>query len=161
MEPRIAEFLTALHNTVKLPDCRQDVEIRRIWQLDLVGAGELALPPEEEGNRREATGNRKSEEGSNEAEAILKRCRRIICAGAVSPPFYDGTVISARCVAGSAIDVRELSQGDFFFLATVILEFSGLTREVKAQADSFRPDGVGGDGAVARGEIRETSERDT
>lgn len=156
MDSRIADFLTALHKTVKLPDCGQAVEIRRIWQLDLVGAGELAMPPEEEGNgKRQTAGKQEAGSGNDEAEAILGRCRRIICAGAVSPQFYDGRE------RDSAINVRELSQVDFFYLATAILEFSGMTKEVRQQADSFRPDVERGNGAGSRGEVRETSERDT
>lgn len=150
------EFKAKNHKTETLPS-GLIVEIRRVWQIDLIGAGELPLPhddaEEDQGSPPSA-----AKPDTDATQKLIAFSRRVILAGAVDPRFTDS---EAEASQGQAAYVRELSQEDFFFLANAILSFSGASKEAKAEADSFRPDAVGGNGAVSGAGVRDAAKSDT
>lgn len=149
MASSLEEFRESLRKVVTLPDGGQQVEIRRVWQMDFAGTGELPEPPDDEKTPEES---KKADEAT--INNILDRCRRIIIAGATSPRFTDDESVAAQ---GAALYVRELPQENFWFLASAILQYSGLTKEVRADADTFCPDGVGDNGEGPGQGVREVS----
>ena len=149
----IGEVNDKLRKVVKLPESGLDVQIRRVWQLDFVGVGELPVPVDGEENL-ESPPKKTPEEIDN----ILSRARHIIIIGSVKPCFSDDCAEAARIQAAY---VRELSQNDFWFLVEEILQYSGLKKEVKADADAFRADAIGDNGKGAGAGIRKAPDGDT
>ena len=151
MSSTIQEFIERARKTVTLPS-GLSVEIRKVWLIDFFDLGEVPLPstPDEE----EKPDPNKALLNRREAD---KYATRAIIKGAVNPLFYGSEEEDA---GDDKLCIRELSYEDFQTLAEAILTFSSMGKEVKADADSFRPDAVGKNGERPGGEIREAADGD-
>lgn len=132
---------------IQLPSGIQ-VEIRKLWLSDFMGAGELPLPQ---------STTESDQAGKLRQQDIINYSTRAIVHGVVAPKFSDRLEDEGL---DDIAHVRDLSQEDFSALAMAIFEWSGLGKEVAAEAESFRADGLGENSGRNSAEIRETPERD-
>lgn len=152
MVSTISEFKQTASKVVTLPSGLQ-VKIRKIWMIDFIDLGELPFPASNENG---------SKSDLPDVVAVQQRVHRlsarVIARGVVDPPFSDRDEDLGR---EDTAHYRYLSPDDFDFLTAEILKFSGFSKEVKAEADSFRIDGIGGDDKADGGDLRKASDGDS
>ena len=153
MASSVQEFRDRARKTVTLPS-GLTVEIRKVWLIDFFDLGELPLPsaPAEEGEKLDL-----AQTILNQREAD-KYAARAIVKGAVNPLFWGS---EEEAAGEDKLCIKELSYEDFQALAVAILTFSSMGKEVKAEADTFRPDAVGKNGVRPGGEVRAAADGDT
>ncbi len=148
----IQEFRERARKIVTLPS-GLEVQIRKIWLIDFLGSGELPLPPSGENPEIPPLNPRSKISIVKENDAYFDR---VIVAGCLEPKF----TIDLETIGDSALHVHELSRDDYEVLGMEILSWSGSTKEVKAEADTFRANAIGENGTGDGGEIRAAADRD-
>jgi hypothetical protein len=124
-----------------------EVEIRRLRLSDFLGLGEIPLPSTEEKEVRSTD--------ASQWQRILLYGNRTVTRGVISPRFTDDDENTDPTMA----HVRDLTDQDLNFLIGEILAWSGLSKEVAADAEAFRPERVSQDGSGSGGEIPQISSR--
>jgi len=140
------EFRRKSRKAVTLPS-GLEVEIRKVWAWDFIDLGEIPLP---------SAG--KNTEGSRpRSEDTRNYATRAIVRGALAPEFSADWTDRHN---PDVVHVEDLSQQDMEALSSAILEWSGLTKEVAAEAEAFRDNGIGEAGGSSGPTLREAPDGD-
>lgn len=140
-----------------------EIEIKKILLASFIGVGELPLPqgetvPEMTDGEGQNKGQSSTKNDLRTIEEARRYAARTIVSGAVDPRFSDRDEDREK---EDIAHVDDLGEEDMHFLAGEILKWSGFTREVVADAETFRSDELSDNGRSSSGEISQAPERDT
>jgi len=129
MASSVQDFKQRTTKAIKLPS-GLEVVIRKVRELDFIGLPELPLP-----TSAEAKTPADIEAWLKQGDNIAKFASVLISKAVIAPPFSNRPedIDNEKVVHISYLDRADLSA-----LCVEIAGFSGLTKEVAAEAESFR-----------------------